>query len=150
MVLIEDRRKDLIMTAKSVKKSTAKSVVKSAELVVTDRELEYNEIWAFVQEHAGGNEANVKIVPLDNVDLASATPVPFGYGGKTGGVRQVIQDWMLKGVDGDLSLKAVLNKAAPLGHSRKKPVCLHALMHGGYSPSSKYWMTPFVKLVVQG
>ena len=150
MVLIEDRRKDLIMTTKSVKKSTAKSVVKSAELVVTDRELEYNESWAIVQEHAGGNEANVKIVPLDNVDLASATPVPFGYGGKTGGVRQVIQDWMLKGVDGDLSLKAVLNKAAPLGHSRKKPVCLHALMHGGYSPSSKYWMTPFVKLVVQG
>ena len=150
MVLIEDRRKDLIMTTKSVKKSTAKSVVKSAELVVTDRELEYSEIWAFVQEHAGGNEANVKIVPLDNVDLASATPVPFGYGGKTGGGRQVIQDWMLKGVDGDLSLKAVLNKAAPLGHSRKKPVCLHALMHGVYSPSSKYWMTPFVKLVVQG
>jgi len=36
------------------------------------------------------------------------------------------------------------------GHSRKKPVCLHALMHGGYSPSSKYWGTPFVKLVVQG
>ena len=69
------------MTTKSVKKSTAKSVVKSAELVVTDRELEYSEIWAFVQEHAGGNEANVKIVPLDNVDLASATPVPCGYGG---------------------------------------------------------------------
>ena len=150
MVLIEDRRKDLIMTTKSVKKSTAKSVVKSAELVVTDRELEYSEIWAFVQEHAGGNEANVYIVPLDNVDFSSNEPVPFGYGGKTGGVRQVIQDWMLKGVDGDLSLKAVLNKAAPLGHSRKKPVCLHALMHGGYSPSSKYWMTPFVKLVVQG
>ena len=117
MVLIEDRRKDLIMTTKSVKKSTAKSVVKSAELVVTDRELEYSEIWAFVQEHAGGNEANVKIVPLDNVDLASATPVPFGYGGKTGGVRQVIQDWMLKGVDGDLSLKAVLNKAAPVSYT---------------------------------
>jgi hypothetical protein len=57
---------------------------------------------------------------------------------------------MLKGVDGDNSLKAALNKAAPLGHSRKKPVCLHALMHGGYSSSSKYWMTPYVKLVVQG
>ena len=138
------------MTVKTAKKSTVKTVVKSAELVVTDKEITYPEIWAFIQEHAGGNEANVKIVPLDNVDLASATPVPFGYGGKTGGVRQVIQDWMLKGVDGDLSLKASLNKAAPLGHSRKKPVCLHALMHGGYSPSSKYWMTPFVKLVVQG
>ena len=139
------------MTAKkSVKKSTAKAVVKSAELLVTDAEISYDQIWQFVQEHAGGNEANVHIVPLDNVDKDSVQPVPFGYGGRPGGVRQTIQDWMLFGVDGDTSLKAALNKAAPLGHSRKKPVCLHALMHGGYSPSSKYWMTPFVKLVVKG
>ena len=139
------------MTTKSVKSAPkSKAVVKVAELMVTGEELTYDAIWKFVQENAGGNEANVKIVPLDNVDLTSAQPVPFGYGGRTGGVRQQIQDWMLKGVDGDMSLKAVLNKAAPLGHSRKKPVCLHALMHGGYSPSSKYWMTPFVKLVVQG
>ena len=149
MVLIEGRRKDLVMS-KIVKKSTAKTVVKSAELVVKDRELAYEDIWAFVQEHAGGNEANVKIVPLANVDKSSATPVPFGYGGKTGGVRQVIQGMYLFGIDGDQSLKAAQDKAAKLGHSRKRPVCLHALMHGGYSPSSKYWMTPFVKLVVQG
>lgn len=141
------------MTQSSAKPAPArktKATVKSAELFVTDKEISYEEIWAFVQKHAGGNEANVRIVPLENVDTESATPVPFGYGGRPGGVRQTIQDWMLKGVDGDTSLKAVLNKAAPLGHSRKKPVCLHALMHGGYSPSSKYWMTPFVKLVVQG
>ena len=139
------------MTTKTVKSSPkAKAVVKSAELVVTDKEITYAEIWSFIQEHAGGNEANVKIVPRDNVDAESAVPVPFGYGGRPGGVRQKIQDWMLKGVDGDTSLKASLTKAAPLGHSRKKPVCLHALMHGGYSPSSKYWMTPYVKLVVQG
>lgn len=139
------------MTTKSVKSAPkSKATVKVAELMVTGEELTYDAIWKFVQENAGGNEANVKIVPLDNVDLTSAQPVPFGYGGRAGGVRQQIQDWMLKGVEGDMSLKAVLNKAAPLGHSRKKPVCLHALMHGGYSPSSKYWMTPFVKLVVQG
>lgn len=128
----------------------AKAILKSVELVVSDKEVTYEDIWTFVQVHAGGNEANVIIVRLDNVDLASPTPVPFGYGGKTGGVRSRIQDWMLRGVDGDSSLKASLSKAAPLGHSRRKPVCLHALMHGGYSPSSKYWMTPFVKLVVQG
>ena len=139
------------MTTKSVKSAPkSKATVKVAELMVTGEELTYDAIWKFVQENAGGNEANVKIVPLDNVDLTSDQPVPFGYGGRSGGVRQQIQDWMLKGVEGDMSLKAVLNKAAPLGHSRKKPVCLHALMHGGYSPSSKYWMTPFVKLVVQG
>ena len=134
---------------KTSPKSASKKVVKSVELVVTDQELTYEDIWHFVQTQAGGNEANVKIVPLDNVDLASDSPVPFGYGGKAGGVRQIIQDLMLRGVDGDVTLKTVLNKAAPLGHSRKKPVCLHALLHGGYSPSSKYWMTPFVKLVVQ-
>jgi len=134
---------------KTSPKSASKKVVKSVELVVTDQELTYEDIWHFVQTQAGGNEANVKIVALDNVDLASDSPVPFGYGGKAGGVRQIIQDLMLRGVDGDVTLKTVLNKAAPLGHSRKKPVCLHALLHGGYSPSSKYWMTPFVKLVVQ-
>ena len=134
---------------KTSPKSATRKVVKSVELVVTDQELSYDDIWHFVQTQAGGNEANVKIVPLDNVDFGSDSPVPFGYGGRTGGVRQKIQDWMLRGVDGDLTLKTVLNKAAPLGHSRKKPVCLHALLHGGYSPSSKYWMTPYVKLVVQ-
>ena len=134
---------------KTSPKSASKKVVKSVELVVTDQELTYDDIWHFVQTQAGGNEANVKIVALDNVDLKSDAPVPFGYGGKAGGVRQIIQDLMLRGVDGDVTLKTVLNKAAPLGHSRKKPVCLHALLHGGYSPSSKYWMTPFVKLVVQ-
>ena len=134
---------------KTTPKSATKKVVKSVELMVTDQELTYDDIWNFVQTKAGGNEANVKIVPLDNVDLKSDAPVPFGYGGTTGGVRQQIQDWMLRGVEGDATLKAVLNKAAPLGHSRKKPVCLHALLHGGYSPSSKYWMTPYVKLVVQ-
>ena len=134
---------------KTSPKSATKKVVKSVELMVTDQELTYDDIWNFVQTKAGGNEANVKIVPLDNVDLKSDAPVPFGYGGKAGGVRQQIQDWMLRGVDGDATLKTVLNKAAPLGHSRKKPVCLHALLHGGYSPSSKYWMTPYVKLVVQ-
>jgi hypothetical protein len=134
---------------KTSPKSATKKVVKSVELMVSDQELTYDDIWNFVQTKAGGNEANVKIVPLDNVDLKSDAPVPFGYGGKTGGVRQQIQDWMLRGVEGDATLKAVLNKAAPLGHSRKKPVCLHALLHGGYSPSSKYWMTPYVKLVVQ-
>ncbi len=134
---------------KTSPKSATKKVVKSVELMVTDQELTYDDIWNFVQTKAGGNEANVKIVPLDNVDLKSDAPVPFGYGGRAGGVRQQIQDWMLRGVEGDATLKAVLNKAAPLGHSRKKPVCLHALLHGGYSPSSKYWMTPYVKLVVQ-
>ncbi len=123
--------------------------VTTVELRLTDGILDYSDIWAFVQKHAGGQEGNVRIVPLENVDLTSAEPVPFGYGGKVGGVRQRIQDWMLKGIDGDTSLKLVLGKAAKLGHSRKKPNCLLALMNGGYTPSSKYWGTAYVKLVVE-
>ena len=72
----------------------SKAVVKSAELVVKDKEISYDQIWQFVQENAGGNEANVKIIPLSSVDLKSKTPLPFGYNGKPGGVRETIQNWM--------------------------------------------------------
>jgi len=121
---------------------------KQAELV-GGAEITYADIWAFVNTQAGGNLHNVAVVPLDNVQLDQAQPVPFGYGGRAGGVRQQIQDWLLFGVDGNNSLAAVLNKAAPLGHSRKKPVCLMAMLQGGYSPSSATWGVPYVKLVVQ-
>ena len=127
-----------------------KAVVKSVELLVNGKELSYLDITTFIKTHAGGNEANVHIVPLPNVDLKGDKPVPFGYGGKPDGVRRTIQDWMLKGYKGDTSLKTILARATKLGHSASKPVCLHALLHGGYSPSSKYWMTPYAKLVVKG
>jgi hypothetical protein len=55
-----------------VKTSTKVKTTKSPELIVTDQEISHQEVWNFVQEHAGGNEGNVKIVPLSNVDLASA------------------------------------------------------------------------------
>ena len=61
-----------------VKTSTKVKTTKSPELMVTDQEISHQEVWNFVQEHAGGNEGNVKIVPLSNVDLASDQPVPFG------------------------------------------------------------------------
>ena len=139
------------MTAKkSVKKSTATTAVKEKVLVVTDKEISYDEIWQFVQEHAGGNEANVYIVPLDNVDFTSNEPVPFGYGGKKDGVRAKIQNMILKGIKGDHTLKTMLDVTCKMfGHSKKKPCVLHALMHGGYSPSSKFWLTPYIKLVVK-
>lgn len=139
-------------STKAVVKTAPKSkaqVVK-AELLVTDAELSYDDIWQFVNEHAGGNDANVYIQPLDNVKLDDPKPLPFGYGGQSGGVRQTIQDWMLRGIDGSMSLRLILDKSAKLGHSKKRPNCLHALMHGGYSPSSKTWMTPYIKLVVKG
>tara|TARA_R110002012_G_C11467840_1_gene593615 strand:+ start:278 stop:748 length:471 start_codon:yes stop_codon:yes gene_type:complete len=125
------------------KKATTK------ELIVSGNEITYDQIDAFVKANAGGNEANVLVEPLPNVDFKSKTPVPFGYGGKNGGVRDTLQNWILNGVEGDRTLKTILTKCRTLGLSRRKPVCLWALMHGGYSRSSKYWLTPYVKLVVK-
>ena len=65
-----------------IKPTQAKPTVKIAELVVKEDELSYEQIFQFVKQHAGGNEGNVNIVPLPNVDLADKKPVPFGYGGK--------------------------------------------------------------------
>jgi hypothetical protein len=135
--------------AKAIKATATKATVQVAELQHNGTEVSYADIWSFVQKHAGGNLHNVQIVPLANVQLDSESPVPFGYNGKRGGVRETIQNWMLNGVDGDCSLATVLGKAKPLGHSSKKPVCLHALLNGGYSPSSSVWGTGYVKLVVQ-
>ena len=108
----------------------------------------YGQLWAFVNTHAAGNLHNVQVVPLPNVNLSAAQPVPFGYGGKVGGVRHQIQSWLLGGVKGNHSVAAILGAAAPLGHSTKKPNCLLAMLQGGYSPSSQTWGTPYVKLVV--
>ena len=65
------------MTTKTVKSSPkAKAVVKSAELIVTDKEITYPEIWAFIQEHAGGTPNNVGVRPTVDV-LGTANPFPF-------------------------------------------------------------------------
>ena len=76
------RRKEFIMTASKSAKSApkAKAVVHVAELMVTGEEMTYDALWKFVQEHAGGNEANVKLVPLENVYLTSDPPVTFPNG----------------------------------------------------------------------
>ena len=136
-------------TQNATTKATTKAKAK-AKLVTLQggANLTYAQVWAFVNQHAGGNLHNVQVVPLSNVQLNSAQPVPFGYGGRAGGVRQTIQNWLLYGVNGNNSLAAILNAAAPLGHSRKKPVCLMALLQGGYSPSSATWGVPYVQLVV--
>ena len=136
------------MANAKTKTTTAKTTAKVAEFL-GGADVTYSQIWQFVNEQAGGNLHNVQVQPLANVQLDSEQPVPFGYGGRTGGVRHQIQDWLLKGVEGNMSLFAILNAAAPLGHSRKKPVCLMAMLQGGYSPSSSTWGTPYIKLVVQ-
>ena len=137
------------MAKRSTAKGNASNTQKSVALQIGDTPLTYADIWAFVNTHAAGQPQNVAIVPLDNVKVGTSAPVPFGYTGKVGGVRATIQDWVLGGVNGDTSMHAVLAKAKPLGHSYKSPICLLALLNGGYSPSSSTWGTGYVKLVVQ-
>ena len=136
---------------KATKKATTTTAVVTTAptLQHTGNELSYDDVWAFINGQAGGNLHNVQVVPLDNVKLNDAQPVPFGYNGKAGGVRATIQGWLLNGVKGNNSLAAILNAAKPLGHSAKSPICLLALLNGGYSPSSAVWGTGYVKLVVQ-
>tara|TARA_R110002073_G_scaffold243646_1_gene405812 strand:- start:56 stop:478 length:423 start_codon:yes stop_codon:yes gene_type:complete len=101
---------------------------------------------AFINKHAGGNTHNISIVPLGNVAAAPLQAVPFGYNGKAGGVRATIQNHMLSGP----TLFAALNAGAKHkgGQSKAKPICLLALLNGGYTASAPTWGTPFVKLVV--
>ena len=132
----------------AVKNSTTTATVQQATFT-GGASVTYAQLWAWVNTAAGGNLHNVAVVPLANVQAGTAAPVPFGFNGKAGGVRQTIQNWLLQGVQGNTSLAAILAAAKPLGHSSKKPVCLMALLQGGYSPSSATWGTPYVKLVVQ-
>ena len=124
----------------------------TATLQVTNgKPLTYKCIWDFVNTHAQGQLANVQVVPLSNVKTGDAVPVPFGYNGKVGGVRATIQNWLLFGVKDAKQNNAhvALTHAKPLGHSYKSPICLLALLNGGYSPRSATWGTSFVKLVVK-
>ncbi len=148
-------KKDATKTTKASSKKIVKAVAKKkptkiklsgfpAELLLNGEELTYDDITNFVRAEAGGNENNVEIQCL----VPSPEDVPFGWGGKKGGVRHFIQSSFLTGINGDKRLGFILNQCAKLGHSRKKPNVLLALLNGGYSPSSKYWGTPYVKLIV--
>ena len=133
----------------AAKAANPKAATKVATLQNTGTTVSYAAIWQFVNTHAAGNLHNVQVVALPNVNLNAAQPVPFGFTGKGTGVRATIQNWLLNGVNGNNSLAAILNAAKPLGHSTKSPNCLHAMLNGGYSPSSAVWGTGYVKLVVQ-
>ena len=69
---------------KATQKATVKpATVKAATLQHTGNEITYACIWAFVNTHAAGQPQNVAVVPLPNVKAGTASPVPFGYTGKT-------------------------------------------------------------------
>ena len=115
-------------------------------------------LWAFINTHANGNINNVVIVPNTNV-VNNPTPnkpaVPFGYGGKGNGVRATIQNALLFGTNPTnktapfKNVGSALSFASKLGHSAKNPICLLALLNGGYSPSSSCWGQGFITLQVK-
>ena len=142
----------MVKNTNTVTATAQQATTTTATLQVTNgKPLTYKCIWDFVNTHAQGQLANVQVVPLSNVKTGDAVPVPFGYNGKVGGVRATIQNWLLFGVKNAKQNNAhvALTHAKPLGHSYKSPICLLALLNGGYSPSSATWGTSFVKLVVK-
>ena len=142
----------MVKNTNTVTATAQQATTTTATLQITNgKPLTYACIWQFVNTHAQGQLANVQVVPLPNVKTGNALPVPFGYNGKTNGVRATIQNWLLFGVKGAKQNNAhvALTNAKPLGHSYKSPICLLALLNGGYSPSSATWGTSFVKLVVK-
>ena len=101
---------------------------------------------AWVNQHAGGQWANVQFVPAANVKLANkytqqgqlVKPLPFGYAGQPTGVRATYQNFYLyglqtaKGITKSLAaIHATMRKTD--GHSLTKLMCLCAMFNGGYT-----------------
>lgn len=113
---------------------------------------------AWVNANAGGNWANVKIVKQASVQANWQTqglkgPVPFGYNGKPNGTRALLQNHLLTvATVGAHWAWCKTGPSAGIGtvaqHTANNPVCLLALLNGGYSPSSATWGQAFVHLTV--
>ena len=138
---------------KMQKANTKKQAPKKAQPVVFTHNGNVTgaQVWEFINFNAGGNMGNVSVVPLPNVNLTNPNnpPTPFGYQGKPNGTRAMYHNWLLKGLKGSNNLATITTAMVKHdGHSKRKLLCLTALLNGGYSPSSATWGTPFVQLVV--
>jgi len=152
--------------ANTVKTTTVK---KPVVLKNTGTLLTYKCITNFINNSANGNLNNIIVAPLTNVKLGSANPVPFGFTGKADGTRTIIQNAILYGVPTNCnhsnpqalfgvpqinktnnnSLMAILNFAKPFGHSAKSPICIRAMLNGGYSTSQNTYGTGYIQLIVK-
>jgi len=113
---------------------------------------------AWANANAGGNWANVKIVKQAGVQAnwqaqGLKGPVPFGYNGKPHSTRALLQNNLL--AVPTLGAHWVWCKTGPscnigtvAAHTPNNPVCLLAMLNGGYSPSSATWGTAFLHLTV--
>jgi len=111
---------------------------------------------AWVNTNAGGNWSNVKIVPqanvvADYVGQGLKGPVPFGYNGNSQGTRAILQNHILSVenlAQHWIWCKSQKGVGTIAQHTPNNPVCLLALLNGGYSASQASYGTPFVHLVV--
>ena len=108
-------------------------------------------IWAWVQANAGGNPANVAIVPLPNA--TGPNPLPYTRMGNAG--KRAAIAWALvngtpgaKGQPNSRTLAAFVTYSKGNGASGAQLLDLCAALNGGFSPSSKQWGTPYVALQV--
>lgn len=137
-------------------KSNAKS--ESVALFGTvNAEVTTESLRAWVNANAGGDWSKVKIVKQGNIvaDYQKAGlkgPLPFGYNGKPDSTRALLQNHIL--ASQTVADHWTWCKSGPKSnigtvktHTANHPVCLLALLNGGYSPSSKTWGQAFIHLV---
>lgn len=138
-------------TAKPANKP-ATVAANAAKAELTGPNVTATALHTFVNTAAGGNAHKVHIVPLPNVQQGAACPLPFTNMAKQGKRASIM--WAL--VNGtpvpngqpSPTLAAFMAYAGKLGASQRNPLDLLAALNGGFSPSSKTWGTPYVKLVV--
>lgn len=149
----------VVTKAKAAAPATpAPAPVSNAALFGTaEKPVDVQALRAWVNQHCGGNWSRAGLVVRDNVvsdwqKQGLKGPVPFGYNGNPHGTRALLQNHLFTcaNVGAHWAWCKSGDKAA-IGtvkqHTPNNPVCLLALLNGGYSPSAKTWGTPFVHLV---
>jgi hypothetical protein len=138
--------------SKANSKSESIALFGTANAEVTTQSLR-----AWLNANAGGDWSKVKIVKQGNVvaDYQKAGlkgPVPFGYNGNPASTRALLQSNLL--TVNTVAEHWTWCKSGPKAgigtvkqHTANNPVCLLALLNGGYSPSSKTWGQAFIHLV---
>jgi hypothetical protein len=107
-------------------------------------------LWAWVNANAGGNAANVAIVPLPN--CTGPAPLPFAKLAGTGKRANIL--WALAngtpvaGGNRSNTLQHFVAYSVKHGASGKSVLDLLAALNGGYSAASKHWGTAYIALQV--
>lgn len=140
-----------------VAKASPAPVVNNASLFGTaENPVTPQSLRAWVNQHCGGNWSRAGIVVRDNVvkdwkAQGLKGPVPVGYNGNPDGTRALLQNHIF--ASANVAEHWVWCKSGPKAsigtvktHTANHPICLVALLNGGYSPSAKTWGQAFIHL----